>query len=153
MTPCPPCVDSKHPRVYVQNVSVSTGTTRTCFNTCAPWCRHTRGRFECTHGGVFEATHGFFPRFFSVPQVTDTHTHTPNTHHDHATTHTTQHHTETERETDRNRERQRKRDREDETRQEGKEKMKEGDSRQEKIERREEGRREERRSKTSEETR
>ena len=27
-------------------------------NMCA-WCRHKRGRFECTHGGVFESTQGW----------------------------------------------------------------------------------------------
>ena len=35
MTPCSPCVDSKRPRVYVQNVPVHTGTTRTRFNICS----------------------------------------------------------------------------------------------------------------------
>ena len=39
-----PCVHSKRLRVYVQNVSVFTGTTRTCFSTCA--------RGAGTHGDV-----------------------------------------------------------------------------------------------------
>ena len=39
------CVDSKRLRVYM------------LFNMCA-CCRHTRGRSECTHGCVFESTHG-----------------------------------------------------------------------------------------------
>ena len=39
-----PCVHSKRLRVYVQNVSVCTGTTRTCFSTCA--------RGAGTHGDV-----------------------------------------------------------------------------------------------------
>ena len=39
-----PCVDSKGPRVYVQNVPVCTGTTRTCVTTC--------GRGAGTHGDV-----------------------------------------------------------------------------------------------------
>ena len=46
----PPCVHSKRPRVCRHHAHM-------CFNMCA-WCRHTRGRFECTHGGVFERTHG-----------------------------------------------------------------------------------------------
>ena len=36
-----PCVDSKRPRVYVQNVFVCTGTTRTCVSTCARDTPHT----------------------------------------------------------------------------------------------------------------
>ena len=57
-----------------------------------------RGRFECTHGGVFESIHVFFfPHFFSVPQHTQTHTNT-HTHQTHTTTTnntttTTTHHT------------------------------------------------------------
>ena len=39
-----PCVHSKRARVYVQNVPVCTGTTRTCGNTCA--------RGAGTHGDV-----------------------------------------------------------------------------------------------------
>ena len=41
----PPCVHSKRPRVCRQHAHM-------LFNMCA-WCRHTRGRFESTHGGVF----------------------------------------------------------------------------------------------------
>ena len=44
-----PCVCSKLPRVYRQDV-------HTCFNMCA-WCRCTRGRFERTHGHVLSG-HG-----------------------------------------------------------------------------------------------
>ena len=47
------CVDSKRLHVYIRNVPVYPGNTR---NMCA-CCRHTRGRFVCTHGGVFESTH------------------------------------------------------------------------------------------------
>ena len=36
----------KRPRVYRQHA-------HTFFNMCA-WCRHTRRRFECTHGGVLD---------------------------------------------------------------------------------------------------
>ena len=39
-----PCVDSKRPRVYVQNVTVYAGNTRTCFSAC--------GRGAGTHGDV-----------------------------------------------------------------------------------------------------
>ena len=38
-----PCVHSKRARVYRHHA-------HTCFKMCA-WCRHTRGRFEGTHGG------------------------------------------------------------------------------------------------------
>ena len=50
--PAPPCVDSKRARVYVQNVPVCTGTTRTCFNTCA--------RGAGTHGDVLNVHTGTF---------------------------------------------------------------------------------------------
>ena len=45
-----PCVGSKRLRVYRQHAHM--------FQHMCAWCRHTRGRFECTHGGVFEATNG-----------------------------------------------------------------------------------------------
>ena len=56
----------KRPRVYIQNVPVCTGTTRTCVSTCArgagthgdvlnvhtgTFSMDTRGRFQWTHGG------------------------------------------------------------------------------------------------------
>ena len=159
------------PRVYVQQ-------SPPCVKLMCAWCRHSRGRFECTHGGVFESTHRFFHVFFSVPQYTQTRTHKHNT-----TTHTTtrrqrQRETETdrerekerrrekrERERDRDRQKQREtekeRDRERETRQEKRrnEKMKEERREKTREERREEERQEkrqdeeERRRKTSEETR
>ena len=135
----PPCVRSKRPRVYVQNVPVCTGTARTCVSTCA--------RFAGTHGDVlnvhteaFWNPHtGFFHVFFfqraATHTNTQTHTHTQThkhqTHTTITTTHTTQyntqHHTETE--TEREREREERRDK------------------------REDERQEERRSKTREETR
>ena len=45
------------------------------------WCRHTRRRFECTHGGVFESTPVFTTFFQRAATHTQTHTntHTPNT--------------------------------------------------------------------------
>ena len=95
LSPVPlPCVRSKRSRVYQQHAHLLK-------HICA-WCRHTRGRFECTHGGVFESTHGFFNVFSACRNTHQTHhdqhahQHTPthtNTHtHQHAhNTHTTQH--------------------------------------------------------------
>ena len=66
------------PHMYVQNVPVCTGTTRTCFNTCAR-CAGIHGDvFERTYGDVFEWTHGFFQRF--TPLHNTAHT-TQTTHH------------------------------------------------------------------------
>ena len=42
----PPCVDSKRSRVYRHHAHM-------CCHMRA-WCRHTRGRFERTHGGVLD---------------------------------------------------------------------------------------------------
>ena len=59
-----PCVHLKRPRAQITFA----------------FCRHTRRRFECTHGDVFESTHGVFER------VTPQH-HTPRTtHHNNNTT-------------------------------------------------------------------
>ena len=94
-----PCVDSKRLRVYRHHAHM-------CYHMCA-WCRHTRRRFECTHGGVSNP-HTFFHVFFSVPPHTQTHTnthHDQQQHHDHNDTHHTETETERETETDRNRER------------------------------------------------
>ena len=70
----PLCAHSKRPRVYRHH-------SRKCYHMRA-WCRYTRGRFECTHGGFQRATphHTHTPR----PQR---HTHT----HDTTTTTTTTH--------------------------------------------------------------
>ena len=79
--------------------------------------RHTRGRFECTHGGALEAQYGFFHVFFSACRNSHTHqTHNTTTNNTtttttHTTQHNTQHHTETERERERQRERDRERQR------------------------------------------
>ena len=43
----------KNLRVWIQNVPVCTGTTRTCGNTCARGCRYTRGTFLNLHTEVF----------------------------------------------------------------------------------------------------
>ena len=117
-----PCVDSKRFRVYRHHAHM--------WKQMCAWCWYTRGRFECTHGGVFESTHWFF-HVFSACRNTHEHTHTQthtttNNNTTTTTTHTTQHHNTTRRqrqretERDRNRERQRKRDRERETRQDKK---------------------------------
>ena len=50
--PLPPCVRPNRPRVYVQNVPVFAGTTRTCSNTCA--------RGAGTHGDVLNVHTGTF---------------------------------------------------------------------------------------------
>ena len=47
-----PCLDSKRLHVYIQNVPVNAGNTRTCFSTCA----HVAG----THGNVLNAHTGTF---------------------------------------------------------------------------------------------
>ena len=99
----PPFVDSKRPRVYRHHAHMLK-------HVCA-WCRHTRGRFECTHGGVFESTHGLFFHVFSACRNTHKHAHTQTQHHN------TQHHTETE--TERDSDRQRRREGEKERRREG----------------------------------
>ena len=64
-TPCVdskrfPCVDSKRPRVCRQHAHM-------LFSMWA-WCRHTRGRFESTHGKRFESTHGGH-RQFCLPRT------------------------------------------------------------------------------------
>ena len=90
--PCPQCVDSTRPRVYRHHAHI--------LKHMYAWCPHTRRRFECTHGGVFESTHGFF-HIFSACRNTHKHTHTKHTPRPprpkrHTTQHNTQHHTETE---------------------------------------------------------
>ena len=103
MTPCPPCVHSKRARMYVQNVSVCTDTTRTCFNTCTRGARAHEDVLNVHAEAFFESTHGFFHVVFSLPQHTQTntrthtHTHTPNTPRppNNITKHTTQHNTHT----------------------------------------------------------
>ena len=104
--PCPPCVDSTRLHMSVQNVPVCTGTTRTCFNTCARGAGM-HGDVSNVHTEAFLNPHTGFSRFFSVPQHTNTHTHqthTTTTNNTtttttHTTQHNTQHHTETEKET------------------------------------------------------
>ena len=135
--PCTPCVIFERPRVCRQNA-------RMCFNMCA-WCRHTRGRFECTHGGRFVHRHtGFFTFFQRAATNTHTHqTHTATINNTTTTTahtaqhHNTQHHTETETERERQKQKQRKRDRERETRQD---KNREDETRKEKKREDERGR-------------
>ena len=108
----PPCVHSKRTRVYRHHAYM--------FQHMCAWCRHTRGRFKCTHGNVIEPTHGFF-HFYSACRNTHKHTRTRThqTHHDHQTTprpqrhtpHNTTHNiTRRQKEKERETERQRKRD-------------------------------------------
>ena len=126
MTPCPPCVDSERPRVYVRNVPVCTGTTSTSFNTCARGAG-IHGDVLNVHTEAFLKPNTVFPRFFCVPQHTQTHTHThtkhtprppttprPQRHTPHNTTHNI---TRRQRETERDRERQRETEKEDKERQ------------------------------------
>ena len=100
------CVLSKRSRVHIQNVSVCAVKTQVSYVARA-YCRHTRRRFECTHGAVLNLhTVVFFQRATpNTPPHTSTHTrqdtnntpHTPtrhrHTHQQHADTHTHQQHT------------------------------------------------------------
>ena len=146
----PPCVRSKRPRVYRHHAHMLK-------HMCA-WCRHTRGRFECAHGGRFLNVHTVFFHFSSACRNThkhaQTHTHT-HTHQTHTTTtnnttttttHTTQHnttHNTTRRQRQRDRETE-KEDRERETRQD-KDKRREKREDEEEREREDEEEQEERR--------
>ena len=112
----PPCVRSTRPHVYRHHAHM-------LFNMCA-CCRHTRGRFECTHGGVLSLHTGF-----SACHTPLHNHHTPHTttHHDHQ-----QHSTTTHNDTHiARRQRQRKktekedREREEKTKEKMKNKMKE----------------------------
>ena len=67
----------KKTRVYVENASVCTFKTSPCVPAPSPhvsymwaWCRYTRGRFECTHGGAFDAdTRSPSPPTHTQPQA------------------------------------------------------------------------------------
>ena len=77
MSPCSPCVRSKHLRVYVQNVSVCPGTTRTCWNTCA--------RDAGIHGDVLNVhTEAFW---MDTRRDTHRHIHRKHAHAGHTRTH------------------------------------------------------------------
>ena len=108
---------------------------------CA-WCRHTQGRFECTHLGVSYIHTRFFPRFFSVPQHTQTHTH--------PTHHTTPQHTtphgDRDRETEKEGQRKRRQDktRKEKTRQEKRRRDKKREDKTRKAKKREDERGEKR---------
>ena len=127
-------IGSENPEEAVRRIAhpsggVEHGGYRSChhhahmFQHMCAWCRHTRGRFERTHGGVFEAKYGFFPRFVQRA-ATHTNTHTKHTtttkqHHDHNDTHhTTPQHTIPHGDRERQRQTEAERDRERETRQE-----------------------------------
>ena len=118
-----PVCGFNRPRVYRHHAHM--------FKHMYAWCWQTRGRFECTHGGVFGIHTRVFSTFFNVPQHTQTNKHTHTKHpprppttprpQRHTTQHNTQHHTETERRQRKTERRQRKREtREDETGQEKK---------------------------------
>ena len=52
--PCSPCVHSKRPRVYIQNVTrVCQHHASKCYH-MRVWCLSTQRRFQCTHGGVLD---------------------------------------------------------------------------------------------------
>ena len=128
-----PCVHSKRPRVYRHHAHMLK-------HMCA-WCRQTRGRFECTHGGVFESTHVFFSRFFSVPEHTQTHTNTrptttprPQRHTPHNTTRR-QRQTETERDKEK-RDRERETERETERERQRRQKERQGKVKEERQDKR-----------------
>ena len=109
------CVRAKRPRVHRHHAHMS--------NNMWTWCRCTRGRFVCAHGGVLESTYGFF-HIFSV-------SHTKHTHHDHNYTHHTPQHTtphgDTDGERDRERrQRERREDEREETRQNNRRQRKTG---------------------------
>ena len=90
-----PCVDSKRLRVYVQDVSVCTGTRPACSTHAGLLPVHTEASRTYTPRR-FEPTHGAFSACQASPHTTH-HTHAPPHHtHHHTTTHTTtQHHTTT----------------------------------------------------------
>ena len=95
----PSCVDSKRLRVYIQNVPAH------MLKSMCSCCRHTRRRFECTHGGVFESTHGVFQRATQHKHNNEPHQQPP-----------PQQHTETEteeREKDKTREKRRQDERDE----------------------------------------
>ena len=70
-----PCVHSKRPCVYRHHARM--------LKSMCVCCRHTRRRFECTHGGVLSLHTGF-----SACHTTH-HTHNNNTPHNSTQTHTT----------------------------------------------------------------
>ena len=76
MTPCGSCVDSKRPRVCARNVTVCTGTTRTCFNTCARGAG-IHGDVLNVHTEAFLKPNTGFPCFSACR---NTHKHTFQTH-------------------------------------------------------------------------
>ena len=138
--PCQPCVHSKRARVYVQNVPVCTGTTRTCVSTCA--------RGAGTHGDVLSGHTGFHGATQHIPHHTTDRTHT-------TTQDTTQYNnTTTTPHGDRERQRQRETDREEKTAEERQEKRRQNKTRQEKTRQDKNAkRREKMKHKTREETR
>ena len=53
-----PCVGSKRPRVYIRNVPVYAGNTRTCFSTCVRGAGAHKDVLNVHMEAFFESTHG-----------------------------------------------------------------------------------------------
>ena len=150
-------------RVLIENVSVCTGTTRTCFNTCARGAG-IHGDVLNVHTEAFLNPHTGFSTFFQRAAIhTHTHTHTKHTprpqRHTHHTTppHKTPH-GDRDRERDRDRQKQRETEKErqrkrDKTRQEKRTEEKREDERQEKGISREEKREDKKREQARQEKR
>ena len=70
MTPLPPVCMYKTPSVCRFKTSPCVPAPRAHVEThvCA-WCRHTRGRFECTHGDVFESRSAASMQMKELPLV------------------------------------------------------------------------------------
>ena len=81
------CVGGRGTGVCIERVSVCTFKTFPCVLAACPhvsymwaWCRYTRGRFECTHGGVLNVHTVFFFTFFHRAAThKHKHTHTKHT--------------------------------------------------------------------------
>ena len=133
----PPCVRSKRPRVYRHHAHM-------CFNMFAR-CRHTRRRFECTHGDVLHG-HTLFSACHTTHRTA--HTHHNTRHNTNNTTHHNNNHNNTRRQrqretADREREDKMKDVRQEKTRRKTRDKTREEErrSREEKRKSREEKRR------------
>ena len=63
---------TRAPRVYIQNVPVNAGTTRTCVSTCVRGASMHGDVIECTHGDVFSVTHHTTPHAHHTTRTQDT---------------------------------------------------------------------------------
>ena len=134
--PCPPYVHSKRPRVYIQNVPVCTGTTRTCVSTCARGAG-THGDILNAHTGTFWTDTLGFSACHTTHRTENTTTETTPTTHNNTPQQQTppEQHTETETERDKTREDGREDERREKTR---REKMRRQEKRQDEEEREDE---------------